>query len=58
MDDNMGAEGLWTTFDVARYLKLKPFTVRKKVRQGFLPHIRVGRLMRFSPDVIRKKFGR
>lgn len=60
MDENLGAgrEGLWDTVDVANFLKLKPFTVRKMVRQGRLPSIRIGRLIRFVPEVIRQKYKR
>lgn len=60
MDENMAAEreGLWDTVDVANFLKLKPFTVRKMVRQGRLPSIRIGRLNRFVPEVIRQKYKR
>lgn len=54
--DTTNEDGLWDVQDVSRFLKLKPFTVRKKVRQGALPALRVGRLMRFVPSEIRKKF--
>ncbi len=47
-------DGLWDVEDAARYLKLKPFTIRKKVRQGLLPVVRIGRLMRFNPAAIKK----
>jgi excisionase family DNA binding protein len=35
--------------DVAAILKVQPATVYTWVRQGRLPHIRIGRLIRFSP---------
>ena len=50
-------EGLWTVESVSQFLKLRPFTVRAMVRQGRLPAVRIGRLIRFVPDEVRKKFG-
>lgn len=60
MDENLGAgrEGLWDTQDVAAFLKFRPFTIRKMVRQGRIPVVKIGRQNRFVPDVIRQKFKR
>lgn len=46
-------EGLWNVEDTARFLKLRPYTVRAMVRQQRLPAFRIGRLMRFDPVVVR-----
>ena len=44
---------LWTLRDVARYLGCTPRHVQNMVNAG-LPHIKLGRLVRFSPDEIRR----
>lgn len=43
-----GSGSLWTVQDVARYLRLKPETVRAKAKRGELPAVKLGRLWRFS----------
>jgi excisionase family DNA binding protein len=47
------SEPLWTIKDVARYLRLKPDTVRAMARRGDLPAIKVGNSWRFRPDLIK-----
>jgi excisionase family DNA binding protein len=36
--------------EVARRLDVKPYRVYSLVRGGLIPHIRVGRTVRFDPD--------
>ena len=45
-------EPLWTTHDVARYLRVKPTTVTAMARNKEIPSIRMGRLYRFRKDEI------
>ena len=44
---------LWTLSDVAQYLCCTPRHVQNLVTSG-LPHIKLGRLIRFSPDEVRR----
>ena len=50
MDANI--EPLWTTQDVARYLRVKPATVLALARKKEIPAIRVGRVYRFRRSEI------
>jgi excisionase family DNA binding protein len=43
---------LYNVPDVATILKVKPSTVYTWVDKGKIPHIRIGRLMRFTEDQI------
>ncbi len=60
MDMAMGAGGagepLWTVDDLARFLQLKPYTVRVwvRIRRDDIPVIKTGRLIRFDPQLIKK----
>ena len=49
-----GEGGLWTTADVARYLKTSRSWVYQATAAGRLPSVRVGHLRRFDPT----RFGR
>jgi excisionase family DNA binding protein len=44
---------LWTTVEVARYLKTSRSWVYQSVASGRLPSLRVGHLRRFDPEKIR-----
>lgn len=48
-----GADTLWDTNDVARYLKVSRSWVYHRAEAGLMPHLRVGGLLRFDPDVVR-----
>ena len=43
---------LLTVEELAKYLKIKPDTIYKKVRKGELPAIKLGKLVRFQKDLI------
>lgn len=43
---------LLTVEELARYLKIKPDTIYKKVRKGELPAIKLGKLVRFPKELI------
>ena len=48
-------QGLLTVEDVAQRLQLAPYTIRKWVRLGRLPAVRLGEhRIRFMPDVIER----
>jgi len=47
--DTIKTEPLWTVKEVAKYLRLKPETIRMMARNGELPSIKVGkRVWRFK----------
>lgn len=41
---------LWTLREVAEYLRVSEKTVRRRVAQGTLPCVRIGRGLRFQPS--------
>jgi len=43
---------LMTVEELAKYLKIKPDTIYKKVRRGELPALKLGKLVRFPKDLI------
>ena len=43
---------LMTVEELAKYLKIKPDTIYKKVRKGELPAIKLGKLLRFPKELI------
>jgi excisionase family DNA binding protein len=45
-------ESLWTVKEVARYLQLKPETVRALARRGELPAVKIGKVWRFDRSAI------
>jgi excisionase family DNA binding protein len=47
------SDELWDANDVARYLKVSRSWVYHRAEAGQLPHLRVGGLLRFDPDVVR-----
>jgi PTS system nitrogen regulatory IIA component len=40
-------EPLLTVEEIARYLKVRPSTIYQWTHQGFIPHIKLGNLVRF-----------
>jgi excisionase family DNA binding protein len=50
---DLKTEPLWTTDDVASYLRLEPETVRAMTRGGKLPGFKVGRVWRYRRREIR-----
>jgi excisionase family DNA binding protein len=46
-------EPLWDALEVARRLGIHRTRLYHLVRQGRIPHLRVGRLVRFDPKAIR-----
>ena len=53
----MTDDALWTSNDVARYLKASRSWVYQQAAAGTLPSLRIGGLLRFDPATIRA-FGR
>jgi len=47
---------LWTVSEVARYLRLRPDTIRAMVRRNELPGTKIGRVWRFEPEAVRAWF--
>jgi len=45
---------LWTAIDVANYLKVSRSWVYHRAEANQLPHLRVGGLLRFEPEAIRR----
>jgi len=43
---------LLTIHDVAQWLTVKPTTLYSWVAQGTIPHLKLGRLLRFDPDEV------
>lgn len=43
---------LMTVEELAKYLKIKPDTIYKKVRRGELPAVKLGKLLRFPKELI------
>ena len=43
---------LMTVEELAKYLKIKPDTIYKKVRRGELPAIKLGKLLRFPQELV------
>jgi excisionase family DNA binding protein len=43
---------LYDIRDVSEILGVKPSTIYTLVHQGKIPHIRIGRLIRFTPEQI------
>jgi excisionase family DNA binding protein len=46
-------DGLWDANDVAGYLKVSRSWVYHRAEGGHLPHLRIGGLLRFDPEVVR-----
>lgn len=53
MSTEIKQEGLWDARVAADFLKVKKATVLLWARQGRLPSVKVGGLIRFRPDDIR-----
>lgn len=57
MDDRSAAgnelDGLWTTADVADFLRVSPSSVRNRMEDAGLPHVYIGNALRFDPEAVR-----
>ncbi len=45
---------LWTTGDVAEYCQVKPSVVEYWLRNSDLPHLKLGKFIRFDPEDVRE----
>ncbi len=48
------AEALWTVDDVARFLRASPSWVYKAAARGAIPCVRIGAMLRFDPEALRR----
>jgi excisionase family DNA binding protein len=51
---HMADEQLWTYADVGRLLGLSEDSIRRRVKDGSIPAIRMGTRIRFRPATIRR----
>jgi excisionase family DNA binding protein len=59
-DQSLAPAGLWTVDELARYLRVSPKTLRRRIADGTIPVIRVGgagRAIRIDPLVVLDKLG-
>jgi excisionase family DNA binding protein len=47
------SEGLWTSVEVAEYLRVGKNAPADLVRSGAIPALRIGRRLRFEPSAVR-----
>ena len=47
-------QGLWTAREVSEYLKVSRSWVYHQVEAGLLPCLRIGSLLRFDPETVRR----
>lgn len=47
-------ESLWTVEEVAQYLRLETETIRNMARERKLPSMKLGRVWRFRPDLVKE----
>jgi excisionase family DNA binding protein len=47
------SDSLWTAREVAGYLKCSVSYIYKAAERDILPAVRIGRMLRFSPDLVR-----
>jgi excisionase family DNA binding protein len=45
---------LWTVEQTAKFLGVSHSWVYRRAEAGLLPHLRIGPLLRFEPDTLRK----
>jgi excisionase family DNA binding protein len=50
----MEEKELLTTTEVAKWLKVAESTIRKWVHYGFIPHVKLGRCVRFIREDVEK----
>jgi excisionase family DNA binding protein len=48
------SDSLWDAKDVASYLKVSRSWVYHQAEAGLLPCVRIGALLRFDPDTVRR----
>jgi excisionase family DNA binding protein len=46
------SQSLWTVREAAQYLNCSPSYVYKAAERDILPAIRIGRMLRFTPDAV------
>lgn len=49
-------ENLWTVDDVARFARCSKSWIYKAAERGEVPCLRVGSMLRFEPNVVRRFF--
>ena len=47
-------ESLLTVEEIAKYLKVRPSTIYQWTHQGFIPHVKLGNLVRFMMGQVEK----
>jgi excisionase family DNA binding protein len=47
-------EALWTVAEFSAHSKLAKSTIYEWVRKGFIPHLRMGGVIRFRPGEVRE----
>jgi excisionase family DNA binding protein len=52
--NNAQLESLWTAVEVAAYLRASRSWVYQHAEDGTLPSMRIGGLLRFEPDAVRR----
>jgi len=52
VEDFNKLDTLWRYPDLARYLKMSTSTLRRDVMLKKIPHVKLGRAVRFQPEVI------
>ena len=55
MKSNIGAQTkrtLWKKGDVAKRCTISPRTVDNWMREGILPYLKIGKVIRFDPDAV------
>jgi excisionase family DNA binding protein len=45
-------EPMWTVADLSSVMKTAPSTIYGWVHEGFIPHIKIGRCVRFRPNEV------
>ena len=40
--------------EIAELIGVKPSTIYQWTHQGFIPHVKIGKLVRFKPDAVMK----
>ncbi len=51
---NPEPDHLWTVDDLATWWQVSPNTIRAWQQNGQIPYIKLGRHVRFDPDVMRR----
>ncbi len=54
VSNGVGVEELLTTPELAKLLKMSESTIRKWTHYDYIPHVKVGRSVRFGPKTIQE----